>query len=179
MLKRRALYLLALVLFPISQVSSSAFSYVLTEDNLRLSGSLALTTIDYQQKKANQLFWKGSFDYFLKDRISISGVAYLPLYDGHKALDQSYLGLGGNLHLLKFNRIEVFTGATAGFAIVNPGGLPRKALNALEFGVGAVLYDSFFHLLAEVNYRRSEYYAGSQFIELNQLLYSMGMGFHF
>ena len=154
---------------------------MLTEDNLRLSaGPLALTSFDYQQKKANQLFWKGSFDYFLKDRISISGVTYLPLYDGHKSLNQTYLGLGGNLHLLKFNRIEVFMGATAGSAIVNPDEkLPRKALNALEFGVGTVLYDSFFHLLAEVNYRRSEYYSGSQFIELNQLLYSIGMGFHF
>jgi hypothetical protein len=179
MFAKRVLVFANVLFFPLSLFCNERFSYALSEGNLRLSGSLAMTNLEYDQKNASQLFWKGCFDYFLKDWVSVSGVSYLPIYDGHKSLNQSYFGMGGNLHFLKFNRIELFAGATAGFAIVNPGGLPRKALNALEFGVGTVLYDSFFHLLAEVNYRRSEYYSGSQFIELNQLLYSIGMGFHF
>ena len=153
-----------------------SYTNVPKKGNLRLTGSLAFTKVFISNKDQNQIGWRGVFDYHVFDMLSISGISHLPLasVDGFR---NDYFGLGGNVHPYNLGDLGFHFGATAGFVIVQAPRLATKAVTGIEFNAGLGWYGSFFHLMGEVSFRFSEYYSRGVHLDMNELIYSGGIGF--
>ena len=151
------------------------FTYTGKAENLLMSSSLFY--LHYEK----MLGWRGMFDYYLTDAFSFAGVSHFP-FENINSMRLNYLGLGLNLHILKFTDIEFYLGGTAGFLWIINNQSMNTITEALEFNAGLIYFCSIFFLKIEVTYRMADASLTNNtgadvYHKLHQSFASLGIGF--
>ena len=149
------------------------FSAAGKKGDLRLTSTISFGS--FPVVSSSQVAWRGVFDYYVTDVLSVSGTSQIPFNEviGFKPY---FLALGGNIHYFKTGDFDFFFGGSAGFEIVSHATLPSKAVSAIDMGTGVIWYGDLFHFTAEISYRRSEYAANGFIFDMNRILYHFGIG---
>ncbi|RME93443.1 MAG: hypothetical protein D6767_00960 [Candidatus Hydrogenedentota bacterium] len=160
----------------VAEESYQPFTLIGKTGELRLSSNL------YYQKLLNTslLGWKGVFDYYITDVVSITGVSMVPFSDAN-GIKPYFLSLGMNIHFWHVGDIDFFAGGTAGFTIITHELASTKAQPTVTMGGGLTFFGDFFNLTLEYQYHYADYTdtikGNLTYYDLNAHVLSAGIGF--
>jgi hypothetical protein len=159
------------------------YGLIRIQGNVGLGKSLAFN--------ANNIYWVGDLDYFLRGNISVrSGFyAFLGSYGGDEVFQHNHTAyLGVSYHFPTNNNLDPYISILPSYVVsrIDPNGIYSEVPSAYKasfnpaigVGAGITFYaNRFFNVFANVHYIKGSHFSDISAIPLDELKVSFGLGY--